>query len=136
MYQRTKYRCNFPLLTPFQVGEKAVMFFLVVICLLFLPAVTLADCVQSGGHCTSQGECGDKLKDSGGPGTYTLNWSGLDCVCWGVSNEPDHCICCGYDIPNPPPCQDGDPCCGDSCCGDPCCGKCPCPDPANGHTGG
>ena len=129
MYQRIENLCNFALLESLQAEKKAVMFFLIVLCLLLLPSVTRATCVLSEAwYCDSQLECGDKLSGSGGVGTWPVTMPGQDCVCrWQTCYSYGCpyivCSCCTYQIPAPPPCTSGNPCCGDpKCCGDPNCG--------------
>lgn len=145
MYQRIKMLFSFTLWVPIQINNKAVMLFFVVLCCLLVPSITRAACELQGSwnavwYCDSQGECSDKLSGAGGEGSWTVSTPGQDCICAMHCSPWEGCYpicgCCAYQIADPPPCQNGDPCCKDRCCGDPCCGKCPCPVPANGHTGG
>jgi hypothetical protein len=127
MYQQINNWYNFTLLKPFHVGKKNMMFFLTVLCLLLLPAVTHATCVLSGivWYCTTEAECGSKLQPlEGQPGTWPVETTGSDCVCAGATNYPYYtCSCCEYMVTTCP--SPSNPCCGssDSCCGvvGPCC---------------
>lgn len=123
MNQKIKFRCNFTLLEPCQLVNRAIILFLLVVSLFLLPSVTHAECSLSGivWDCSSQGECSDKLSGLTGEGIWSLNMLGQDCKCYWQSHwsYPSYvqCSCCVYQIPGPPPCSNGTPCCDDPSCG-------------------
>ncbi len=132
MYQRIRCRYKFSELKYFISGKKYFLPFLMLLCLSLMPVLVHADCTLTSGswHCTSEGECGDKLSGMSGQGIWDYNYAGADCKCWWHTcyDYPCpyvECACCSYDIPSCP--SPSDPCCGnpDPCCGtkDPCCGN-------------